>query len=622
MKRLSHREDINLATKYYSSLFQLPSLKLLLLFIYLVSTLFGSLISLFISSLQNPLAQIVEGILVKSILFGSLFFIITLFADYMTTKLLFKQDVILSNFRRVIFLSIISFILLAVFVMGSLFLKYFCIRVYAKVLSLGLFATISFRLLIIDTASTTGKISRLISGALQPTLLLLLSTILVAIFGQEELYPTSLIYPPSLALIFSVLGVWIFKRSLDVEGRKMIGIPSIEVARAFIINWTEDVKEPLEEILERISEERSVSISALIFKVKNTNRLKAIIVVPNIHAGPFKNIGSSPLPSMIKESLEKEFQCIVSVPHGISGHELDLPSQVECEKVIKELVNSLKKPCSFSERATRFFMVEKDGAKVGCQVFKDCVLMTLTTSPETMEDLPPELYDTIVKGALENGFSWAIIIDSHNSINGPPNMERSLAILSEAAYLALDKAKYFLNDNVSSNIKVGVGKLIPKDLGLKEGIGPGGITAIVVNIDGQRVAYITIDGNNMVSGLREKISLSLRESGIDGGEIFTTDTHTVNAIVLNKRGYHPVGEAISHERIIDDIKKIVHDALRNEEPVEFAWLNINAQEIKVIGEKQISALSLLTDKAFKKAKKNSIIFTILGTLLAILFVKI
>lgn len=555
----------------------------------------------------------------ESILFGSLFFITTLFVDYVTSKLLFKHDIVLSDFRKIIFLSITSFIFFVVFIMSSLFFRYLCLCIYIKVLSLGLFATISFRLLIIDTISTTSKIFRIISSALQPTLLLLLSTVLAAAFRQEELYLTSLIYPLSLALTFSVLGVWIFKRSLDVEGRRMIGTPSLEAARAFIINWIKDVKEPLEEILERISEERSVLISALIFRAKNTNKLKAIIIVPNIHAGPFKNVGSSLLPSMIKESLEREFQCIVSVPHGISGHELDLPSQMECEKVIKELINSLKKPYSFSEKATRFFIVEKDEAKVGCQVFKDCIFMTLTTSPETMEDLPPELHDTIVKGALENGFSWAIVVDAHNSINGPPNMERSLTLLSEAARSALGKARHLKSFN---GIKVGAGKLIPKDLGLKEGIGPGGITAIVVEVGGQRIAYIAIDGNNMVSGLREKILLSLKEIGIDGGEIFTTDTHAVSAVVINKRGYHPVGEAISHERIINDIKKVVYEALKDEEPVECAWLNINAQGIKVIGEKRISALSLLTDKVFRKAKKNTVIFAILGALLAILLMKI
>ena len=36
-------------------------------------------------------------------------------------------------------------------------------------------------------------------------------------------------------------------------------------------------------------------------------------------------------------------------------------------------------------------------------------------------------------------------------------------------------------------------------------MGTGGITAIVVQVEKQKTAYIIIDGNNMISGLREKI---------------------------------------------------------------------------------------------------------------------
>ncbi|MEM2320692.1 MAG: DUF2070 family protein [Candidatus Bathyarchaeia archaeon] len=621
MKDLLHRENINLAVKHYSSLFYLPSIKILLLILFLINLLLGFLTSLLVCSRLSLLMLVAENALVRGILFGSIFFASALFSDYLANRLLLKRDIIFSDLKRVFFLSLFSGIFFVIFTIISLSFEYLQTGIYTKVLSLGLYVTLSFRLLVINATSFAGKYSKTIFGVLQPMLLLLLSNALVTIFRQEVLHFSILLYSLPFTLIFSVLSVWLFKKSLDVEGEKLLGIPSLETAKAFVANWTENVKGPFEEILERLSEERTVSVSALTFREKNTGKLKAMIIVPSIHPGPFKNVGSSLLPSIIKESLEREFQCIVSVPHGISGHELDLPSQAENEKIIKSLIFSLKGLQNFSSRATNFFMVEGNGAKVGCQVFDDCAFVTLTTSPETMEDLPSDLNDAIIKKALENGFSWAIVIDAHNSINGSFDMKRSVGSLKEVAYLALEKAAY-LRHTAFSEIKVGAGCVLPRGLGLKDGMGPGGITAIVVEVNGVKAAYVTIDGNNMVSSLREKILSSLKDVGIDCGEVFTTDTHAVSAVVLNRRGYHPIGEAIDHKIIIDEVKKAVCEALKNMEVVEFSWCKIDIPGVKVIGERRVSELSLLTENVFRKAKKNSAIFVIFGALLATFFTKI
>ena len=45
-------------------------------------------------------------------------------------------------------------------------------------------------------------------------------------------------------------------------------------------------------------------------------------------------------------------------------------------------------------------------------------------------------------------------------------------------------------------------------------MGTGGITAIVVEVDNQKTAYVVIDGNNMVPHLREKILESLATTGL------------------------------------------------------------------------------------------------------------
>lgn len=99
----------------------------------------------------------------------------------------------------------------------------------------------------------------------------------------------------------------------------------------------------------------------------------------------------------------------------------------------------------------------------------------------------------------------------------------------------------------------------------------------------------------------------LKEVGIDDGEILTTDTHAVSAVVINRRGYYPVGEVMDQEKLIGYIRKVVSEALRNLEPAEVGWQTITVPNVKVIGAKQIEALAALTDKASKQAKRSAVV---------------
>ena len=123
----------------------------------------------------------------------------------------------------------------------------------------------------------------------------------------------------------------------------------------------------------------------------------------------------------------------------------------------------------------------------------------------------------------------------------------------------------------------------------------------------------------MISGLREKILSALSELGLDDGEVFTTDTHAVNAVVLDARGYHPVGEAMDQETLIKYIKQAATQALANLEPTDVSWRIDTVTKVKVIGEKQIEAMCTLVDKAVQTAKRSAVsIFPLAGVILSAL----
>jgi putative membrane protein len=137
----------------------------------------------------------------------------------------------------------------------------------------------------------------------------------------------------------------------------------------------------------------------------------------------------------------------------------------------------------------------------------------------------------------------------------------------------------------------------------------------------QETVYVIIDGNNLVSGLREKLLSVFAEIGFEKAEIFTTDTHAVSAVVLGRRGYHPVGEAMDHDLLVKYLKEAATKASGNLEPCKAGCLSLVVPRVRVIGKSQIHSLSTLVDLALQKAKQVVVpVFTVEGFLLVMYLV--
>jgi len=395
---------------------------------------------------------------------------------------------------------------------------------------------------------------------------------------------------------------------LDRVGEQTLKIPSLSLFKAFLLNWIVGLNAPFEEFLEKLGEEQDVKVSLIKF---DASKPKAVIVVPFVHPGPFKNVGSSLLPSMIKTTLEKELNCVVCVPHGLLGHEFDLSSQIQNQKILNRVVESSNFK-AFEAKATPFIKVSNGLATACCQVFGKFAFLSFTLAPKTTEDLPQELGLFVQEEAEKYGLTHCAVVNAHNSTNGITNTQEALNALKATAAKCLEQTASLKH----LPFEVGAATVMPNEFSLKDGMGPGGITVIVVKVGEQKAAYVVVDGNNMVSGLREKILSTLKSMGISEGEVFTTDTHSVNAVILNERGYHPIGEAIDHKKLIGYIKKVMLVAVSDLERAKAAARSITVRNVKVIGAVKLETLCLLTDRVLQRAKKTVIpIFAAAGLLL-------
>ena len=581
----SLNHSMNSALKHYSSMFFLPTFKkaVTIVAVLCIGGVGLSTFALFFS---------VYG-LGSSLVLGVSVFSVVLFADYVISKLLLERDPIYI-LRRTVALSLFCWVLWMFFiVLGVAFGVFFGLLWWVKLCLLGFAAVTTFRAVVFIATSSARFLRRLLASLLSP--LLCIAPFMVFWAYIDSAIPLQFLSFLVISTIAGCSSAFLFVFLVDQLGRRTYGVPSMPLFRAFMLNWVAALNAPFEEFLEKLGRNENIQVTLLKF---DSYKPKAAIIVPLVHPGPFKNIGSSLLPFLLKRDFEKEFGCDTCVPLGILGHELDLASQEQNQKIIKHVIEAAKFPSSV-EKATPFVRVTEGFATVSCQVFGKTAFLSFTLAPKTTEDMPQELGRIVNEEANHLGLECNIVVNAHNSINETVDVEESLDTLREVASKCLKKAVSL----PSYAFEVGASTVFPKEFSLEDGMGSGGITAIVVNVAEQKTAYVVIDGNNMVSGLREEILAALKSAGFHECEVFTTDTHSVSAVVLGRRGYHPVGEAMDHSTLIRHITEVAEVAASNLECCKAGCMSLVVPKVRVIGEARLASLSLLVDKALRRAKQ-------------------
>ncbi len=573
------------ALKHYSAMFFLPPYKRALLTIAIICIgIIGLTTYAFFPTLTG---------LLNSLALGVSLFLITLLVDSVMSKFILRVDPIYI-LRRTVALSLFCWIFWAFFtLLGIAFGLAFDISWWIKLNLLAFGAVLTLRLVVFVATSSASTIRQVLSALLWPYLCIGV----FMFFWSNASIEINQFLPYLIATpVISGAAVFLFLSLLDRLGKKVNGVSSLNLFRAFMLNWVVALNAPLETLLEKMGENEDIEVSMIKF---DGSKPKAAIIVPLVHPGPFKNIGSSLLPSLLKQGFEKEYGCQTCTPLGILGHELDLASQAQNHRIINQVIEAAK--FDASDNVASPFVTAKEGlALASCQIFGKTALLSFTLAPKTTEDLPQELGRIVREEAQKYGLTCALVVNSHNSLDDVVDTVEHLDELRVAASKCLKKAV----EMQKKPFMVGSATVYPKEFTLKQGMGTGGITAIVVQVEQQKTAYIVIDGNNMISGLREKILSDLTAAGFEANEIFTTDTHAVSALVTGRRGYHPVGEAMDQTILTNHIVNAAKAAEGNLELSKAGCMQLVVPQVRVIGKNRIESLSLLVDLALNRAKKT------------------
>ena len=584
---------------YYSYLFGFPSHRVLLLEQVVVTLIGGALPLILYKGVSS---------LLPSLLFAlSTFTLPSLLSDLLTSLLLSgdllftpRRCTALSLVASLPWVSILILFGLAARLTGSHAL-------IPRAFMAGFSFSLSLRLLALYALTSRDRFRALLSSILQP-----LSCLFFAIPRLPIDWRSLLLGLTSSLILLSA--VWLVVKVVERWRGDREKIRLLPLFQAFLLAWAEGIGEPLEEYLEKIGEEADLPIGYLIFHSRGGP--KGVLMVPYIHSGPFRNVGSSALPYLTTKALGEALGCEALFLHGVSSHDRDLSSQVQNKRVIQALLEGIGRGVE-GGRVSPLIRVRRDGATATCQLFDDLALVTLTVSPKSFDDLPQGLERRISQAGRGLGLE-TLVVDLHNSIGEEDELsEEDLSNLTEAALDAMRRALRAPR----TPFRIGFSKVTPADLSLKDGMGPAGIGAMAVEVPGQTSVYVVIDANNMVSGLREELLSRIKGLGVDEAEVATTDTHIVNAVSVSPRGYYPLGERIDWERMAEYVKRAVAQALESLEPASFHYGVVEVKGLRIIGEGGLTYLGNILEEGFNLFKRSSLtILPLLGALsLSLLF---
>jgi len=380
----------------------------------------------------------------------------------------------------------------------------------------------------------------------------------------------SLLIKIIVANIILLLAIYSFIKVIESPMRKNLGVGLLDFVSLFISHLNEGTNY-LETLFEEIGEPIDTLVGILSFK--RNDRIKALFLSPCVHPGPIGSIGGSNMPTILGNS----FDNFTMVAHGPSTHDFNPVSTNELKKIEYSVKKGLEN-LNYSDKASKFVRYSEKKAKIGVQFFNDNLLLLSTLAPSGSDDIEFGVGLSIMSQSKSHcNVKNSIVVDCHNSFNAEKG--RVLPGNPEVFQLldAIDKIECLKQ---SDGIKVGCSENIDLlNLDKHQGIGDSGIKVMVIEVEGQKTAYILLDSNNMEIGFRERIFKEINDLAIDEVEVMTTDTHSVNALA---NGYNPVGISKKDE-IIKHIRKLINEAIDDLEDVEVGATVNRIEGLKTFG---------------------------------------
>lgn len=430
-----------------------------------------------------------------------------------------------------------------------------------------------FNILVILATTRIKLFNSFIIAIIQP--LLMIGMLIITSFLNNIDYIFSLgyittIFKVLIASVIFLIAIYAFISVVESPMKKNLGFGAMEILSYFILHMNEGTN-TIEQLFDNAGEAIDTLVGVASFR-RLDGSIKALFLSPCVHPGPLGDIGGSNMPTILANS----FDAFTMVAHGPSTHDFNPVSSDEIVK-IEDAVRKALDDMEYSPKASEFIRYSYKKANVGVQFFKNGTIMLSTFAPSGSDDIEYAVgLAAMIESQKELGTENNILVDCHNSFN-----EEKGGVLpgNPELFQLIDTIKLIEPLDLEHDIKVGC---YYTDLGgfdKHQGIGESGLKTMVIEVNGQRTAYVLFDSNNMELGYRETIFNAVEDLDIDEIEVMTTDTHTVNTL---SAGYNPVG-TVEKEKIIEFMKISINEAIKDLEPVEAGTNTERILNLKTFG---------------------------------------
>jgi putative membrane protein len=502
-------------------------------------------------------------------------------------------------FYRATFLSLINLGMIGVVLLPGRLLEWYADLPRAAILLFAYSTLVLINYLSILMTSTSRKVLSLPAVLAQPV-----AGYLAIFFAYYWEWETSKVFVtwelPVLAIIFVLSFLIAGMATLYIGTRPLYltyGVSGVDLFRAFLDHWVEhgDAGRPdIERFFKIFAEPMHAWVSVIRFRERESKEPITTWVTPSIHPGPWGQIGASDLPKRLSESFGGTMGEVLTF-HGASDHDLNPITHEEVDRFLATTREAAESVDSFAPRASPFIR-RSNGFDACVQAFNGSVLAMHTSAPEPTDDVDGPTGFVIEKGLREMGAAPGIFVDAHNCLApgvggvsfGTPKSTQLVERLNEAAGEALAAQQI--------GIRVGVKQVAPPRSA--RGLGYMGVQATVVEVGGQRMAWVLVDGNNIVCGLRESLRDRLMDL-VDEAEVLTTDNHIVNIMV---GGFNPIGLRDPNEEITRCVVEAVQGAIDDLRDAEVGAVRADADHVLVFGKGNTIRLSGAVNSAVATAK--------------------
>ncbi len=409
------------------------------------------------------------------------------------------------------------------------------------------------------------------------------------------------------SFIFSVF-VYLLLYFINAPIKKAFSVSGTKAFSLFVSQWLYESKD-LDAEFDRIGVYSDTYVDSLL--VKNTEG-SCLITSPQVHFGPFGNLGGSDFPALMSQELEKKVDCSI-VMHGACTHDYNPTTNEQLTNLtgpLNSFVLSSQKhlvPAKFAFARTHY-----GHASASHLILDKTVLSSFSRHPNTTEDMDYGL-GLLLREIGTKDFKTTMIADEHNAETGeitqfllgsPEASEYAGAM--RALHDSLEKAK-------PDTAKFAFVKFNRPEY-REHGISGNGISMFCFISKSSSVVYVIFDANGITSETKSRLEEKLKKY-FKNAVIMSTDTHLLNKVsgVVNPMG----GSSEESTSLIEnDIMENAAKLLKSATPFTCASATVPIR-IKVFGPQQSLKLIGTVNAIVAVTKLVLPLILILGTLFAL-----